>query len=72
MRNHREESCACEQASQGCQQVALQNDLPVIFGVLTTKNESQAKERAGGSHGHKGREAVEAAVEMVSVLRQIG
>lgn len=62
----------CEQASTGCQKVALENDLPVIFGVLTTENETQALDRAGGQHGNKGRDAVDAALEMVSVLRQIG
>jgi 6,7-dimethyl-8-ribityllumazine synthase len=62
----------CEQASQGCQHVALQNDIPVIFGVLTTENEEQARDRIGGKHGHKGRDAVDAAVDIVSVLRQIG
>ncbi len=62
----------CEQVSQGCQHAALQNDLPVIFGILTTENEEQARDRIGGKHGHKGRDAVDAAVEMVSVLRQIG
>jgi 6,7-dimethyl-8-ribityllumazine synthase len=55
-----------------CLQVSLQNDLPVVFGVLTTHNEVQALERIGGAHGHKGRDAVDTAVETVSVLRQIG
>lgn len=62
----------CEQVSSGCQQVALQNDLPVIFGVLTTETDDQVKERIGGKHGHKGREAVDAAIEAVAALRQIG
>ena len=31
----------CTQVSQGCQRVAMQYDLPVIFGVLTTENRSQ-------------------------------
>jgi 6,7-dimethyl-8-ribityllumazine synthase len=62
----------CEQVSHGCQHVALQNDLPVIFGVLTTRDEKQALDRAGGKDGNKGREAVDAAVEIVSVLRSIG
>ena len=62
----------CEQVSQGCQHVALQNDIPVIFGVLTTENEAQAKDRIGGAHGNKGADAAMAAVETVSVLRQIG
>jgi 6,7-dimethyl-8-ribityllumazine synthase len=62
----------CEQVSQGAQHVALQNDLPVIFGVLTTENEDQARDRLGGKHGHKGREAIDTAVEIVNVLKQIG
>lgn len=61
----------CDQVSMGCQRVALENDVPVIFGVLTTENEEQAHDRIGGKHGHKGRDAVDAALEMVSVLRQI-
>lgn len=62
----------CDQVSQGCQQVALQNDLPVVFGVLTVDTDEQAADRVGGRHGHKGRDAVDAAVETVSALRQIG
>lgn len=61
----------CQQASVGCQQVALETDIPVIFGVLPTKNSMQALARAGGAHGNRGREAVDAAYEMVSVLRQV-
>lgn len=61
----------CQQVSYGCQKVALKHDLPVVFGVLTTDNEEQALQRIGGSHGHKGRDAVDVAFEMVSVLRQV-
>ncbi len=61
----------CEQASQGCQHVMLKYDLPVVFGVLTTEDKHQAMERVGGKKGHKGRDAVDTAIEMVSVLRQI-
>lgn len=61
----------CAQVSQGCQRVALDYNLPVIFGVLTTENEAQVLARLGGDHGHKGREAAEAAVEMVKVLKTI-
>lgn len=61
----------CDQASQGCLRVSLKYDLPVVFGVLTTENAEQALSRAGGKKGHKGREAVDAAVEMVSVLSQL-
>jgi len=61
----------CDQVSVGCQQAALAHDIPVIFGVLTTDNLTQAEARVGGAKGHMGREAVQAAVEMVSVLSQI-
>lgn len=61
----------CKQVSDGCQQIALHQNIPVIFGILTTDNLEQALDRAGGKHSHKGREAVDAAFEMVSVLQQI-
>jgi len=61
----------CQQVSMGCQQVALENHLPVIFGVLTTENQMQALERVGGKHGHKGREAVDTAFHMINLLRQL-
>lgn len=61
----------CEQASQGCQRVALDYEKPVIFGVLTTEDLAQALDRVGGKHGHRGRESADGAYEMVSVLKQI-
>ena len=61
----------CEQVSRGCQEVTLAFDTPVIFGVLTTENEAQAWDRLGGAHGHKGHDAVEAALAMVQVLAAI-
>lgn len=61
----------CQQASTGCQKVALEMNLPVIFGVLPARNVDQVKARVGGAHGHRGREAVDAAFEMVSILRQL-
>lgn len=61
----------CQQASSGCQQVALEFNIPVIFGVLTTENAAQAFDRVGGAHGHTGREAADAAWEMLSVLEQV-
>lgn len=61
----------CDQVSQGCQHVSLQNDVPVLFGVLTTDTEAQARDRSGGAHGNKGRDAVDAAVETVALLRRL-
>jgi 6,7-dimethyl-8-ribityllumazine synthase len=39
---------------------------PIIFGVLTTDNLKQAKDRAGGKHGNKGIEAAAAALQMIT------
>lgn len=61
----------CQQVSNGCQQVALQFAVPVIFGVLTTENEEQAWDRLGGKHGHKGIEAVDCALHMYSVMQAL-
>lgn len=60
----------CEQVSYGCQRVSLDHNIPVIFGVLTTENEEQALARVGGAHGHKGKDAVDAALEMIALMGQ--
>ena len=44
-------------------QVALGRGMPVGFGVLTCDTLEQALARAGGSHGNKGAEAAEAALD---------
>lgn len=59
------------QAAAGIQRVATSTGVPVIFGVLTTENEQQAQDRAGGKHGHAGRSAAEAAIEMVALASKI-
>lgn len=61
----------CQQVSNGCQKVALESHLPIIFGVLTTDNEEQAHARIGGTHGHKGRESADAAYQMIALLGQL-
>jgi 6,7-dimethyl-8-ribityllumazine synthase len=53
-------------------QLSVQHGLPVINGVLTTENIEQALERAGTKAGNKGYDAAVTAIEMVSVLRQLG
>ncbi len=56
----------CQQVSYACQKVALEESIPVIFGILTTDNVEQAKARI-----YKGHDAVNAAMEMISVLDQL-
>ncbi|MBI4417281.1 MAG: 6,7-dimethyl-8-ribityllumazine synthase [Ignavibacteriales bacterium] len=59
------------QAAEGIQQAALRHGVPVIFGVLTTDNELQAQERAGGRLGNKGWDAAIAAMEMISLFNAL-
>ncbi len=60
------------EAARGIQQVAIETSLPIIFGVLTTNTEQQARDRIGGSHGHAGERAADAAMEMICLLHKIG
>jgi 6,7-dimethyl-8-ribityllumazine synthase len=52
-------------------QIALQFDLPVLFGILTCESMEQAIDRAGGKHGNKGSECAEAALQMVGLLKNL-
>ncbi len=58
--------------TSGVQRVAMECDLPVTFGVLTTDTLEQALERAGSKAGNKGYEATSAALDLLSVLQQLG
>jgi 6,7-dimethyl-8-ribityllumazine synthase len=59
------------EVSKGIANVALETELPVIFGVLTTDTIEQAIERAGTKAGNKGYEAAVTAIEMANLLKQI-
>ncbi|WP_423148591.1 6,7-dimethyl-8-ribityllumazine synthase [Rubrolithibacter danxiaensis] len=57
----------CNAVANGITQVALKYTKPVIFGVLTTDNQQQATDRAGGKHGNKGEEAAASAILMAAL-----
>jgi 6,7-dimethyl-8-ribityllumazine synthase len=59
------------EAAAGLARAALQHDLPVAFGVLTTDTMEQALARAGGEHGNKGYDAAMTALEMIALLRTV-
>jgi 6,7-dimethyl-8-ribityllumazine synthase len=61
----------CRAVTDGITALNLQLPVPVIFGVLTVNSEDQAKQRIGGIHGHKGEEAAEAAIKMISFSRSL-
>jgi 6,7-dimethyl-8-ribityllumazine synthase len=59
------------EVSKGIAVVALDTNVPVAFGVLTTDNLEQAIERAGTKSGNKGWDAAVAAMEMVNLFKQL-
>lgn len=61
----------CRGTVTGIQQVAVKHGIPVLFGVLTTDTEQQARARAGGNRGNKGWDAAMAAIEMVTLYRSL-
>lgn len=59
------------EVSKGIASVSLDTGVPISFGVLTTDNIEQAIERAGSKAGNKGFESAMAAVEMVSLFKEL-
>ncbi len=59
----------CEGVSQGIKDLNLKYNMPFIFGLLTTNDQQQALDRAGGKHGNKGDEAAVTAIKMVDLKR---
>jgi len=53
--------------ANGLVNLSIASGKPCIFGVLTTLNEEQALDRAGGKHGNKGVEAAVAAIRMAAL-----
>lgn len=59
------------QASTGVAKIALETQIPIIFGILTTDTIEQALERAGKKMKNKGFESAQAAIEMANLVRQL-
>ena len=59
----------CDAVSQGIKDLNLEQDIPVIFCVLTDNTLQQAIDRSGGKHGNKGVEAAIAAIKMAQLRK---
>ncbi len=59
------------ECARGLQLASLESGVPVIFGVLTVETVDQALERAATGAGNKGGEAMEAALEMASLMASL-
>ena len=60
------------EVAKGTAQVMLETGVPILFGVLTTETIEQAIERAGTKAGNKGSDVAVAALEMISLMENIG
>jgi 6,7-dimethyl-8-ribityllumazine synthase len=57
----------CHSVTHGITELNMNYNIPFIFGVLTTDNQQQAIDRAGGKHGNKGDEAAITAIKMAQL-----
>lgn len=58
----------CSEVAKGVANISIEENLPVIFGVLTTDTIEQAVERAGTKAGNKGADAAVSAIEMANLM----
>lgn len=59
------------QVSRALCSIGLENDVPVLSGLIAADTIEQAVERSGTKAGNKGWDAAAAAIEMVTVLEAI-
>jgi len=61
----------CEGVTQGITNLNIKYNKPFIFGLLTTDNQQQAMDRAGGKLGNKGDEAAVTAIKMLALKNEL-
>ncbi len=61
----------CHGVTQGITELNIKYNKPFIFGVLTTDNQQQALDRAGGRLGNKGDEAAVTAIKMLALRNEL-
>jgi 6,7-dimethyl-8-ribityllumazine synthase len=59
------------EVSKGIAKVSLDENVPVVFGVITTDTIEQAIERAGTKAGNKGWDAALSAIEMAALFKKL-
>jgi 6,7-dimethyl-8-ribityllumazine synthase len=61
----------CQGVTQGITSLNMKYNKPFIFGLLTTDNQQQALDRAGGKLGNKGDEAAVTAIKMLALKDEL-
>ena len=54
----------CQGVTYGIAKLNTSSEIPIIYGLLTTENMEQAKDRSGGKLGNKGDECAIDAIKM--------
>jgi 6,7-dimethyl-8-ribityllumazine synthase len=62
----------CVESARGIMELNIQADACIGYGILTVENMEQAITRARISEGNKGRDAVEAALQLIEIKRKYG
>ncbi|MFN7021957.1 MAG: 6,7-dimethyl-8-ribityllumazine synthase [Phycisphaerales bacterium] len=57
--------------ANGLTAVSIQTGVPVAFGLITALTPRQARDRAGGPRGNKGREAMDALLDTLTALHAL-
>jgi len=60
------------EVTKGLAQIAMEDGVPVSFGILTVDTVEQGIERAGTKAGNKGYDAAFSLVETLSVIKEAG
>ena len=60
-----------ESTAQAFTRISLKTGVPVLDGIVAAENLEQAVERCGTKQGNKGFSAMQAAIEMVNVMKNI-
>ena len=58
----------CQGVTQGITTLNETGNVPVIYGLVTTLDQQQALDRAGGKHGNKGTECAITAIKMIDFV----
>ena len=61
----------CQGVTYGLARLNAVQDVPVIYGLITTLDMQQAEDRAGGKMGNKGDECAVTAIKMVNFKRKV-
>ena len=60
-----------ETTARAFSQISIETGVPVLDGVVSAENLEQAVERCGTKQGNKGFSAMQAAIEMVNVMKAL-